>query len=279
MIYGQLLLASFLWGMNIIIVKYNSYYFNSFFLVFLKLLISSLSLLVIIYYKKIKFEKTNLYKLLLITTLVNVLNFILTYISLPLISGVTSATINCLSPLIIILLIVITSKNKLSFKKLVIVLMIITGYLFTIDFKIIQLTLGHYLMFSGLVLYNIGNLLVRKYKDINHLIYNFYLLALATLEMLIINLIINQKVVLQPVNNYLFWGFIFTAGIGYAYIQTIYLKGIDLIGLVKTSFILSLNPIFTYLFSILVIHDPFSLNTMIGFIIMVLAGYLNYRSQ
>lgn len=99
-IYILLFLANATWGLNIIITKFNYDSFNPLFLVYLKIFFSMLSLLVYIYFKKIPFEKASFKQIVINTNLINVLNFMMTYLALKTIKGSQVATINCLSPLI-----------------------------------------------------------------------------------------------------------------------------------------------------------------------------------
>lgn len=273
MIYVRLILASLVWGLNIVIVKMNSQYFHSLFLVMLKMLFSTLSLLFFIYLKKLKFEKVSFKNLLINTNLINVCNFICTYYAMTLLSGCTSATLNCLSPIIMIMIILIM-KKEFSKNSLFLILLSGFGFLLTIDFQINQLSLGHYIMLLGLILYNIGNYRIKEYEQINMIIYNFYLLALGFLEMLFIVYFFPDEMFLASPNQFYLWLFILTSGIGYAYIQTTYLTSIQQIGLIKTSFYLGLNPIFTYFFSIILLHEKISFSSIIGFGLIVVAAIL-----
>lgn len=62
----------------------------------------------------------------------------------------------------------------------------------------------------------------------------------------------------------------FFLGIGFAIIQLIYFNAVHEIGSIKTSFLLGLNPIFTYLGSLL-LQEEFAFNKMLAMILMVIA--------
>ena len=60
-------------------------------------------------------------------------------------------------------------------------------------------------------------------------------------------------------------------GVGFAYIQVTYMKAIAQIGAVQTSFFLSLNPIFTYLESLVFLQESFDFIHFISFLLLIFA--------
>ena len=68
------------------------------------------------------------------------------------------------------------------------------------------------------------------------------------------------------------WGlFLMISGVGFAYIQVTYMKAIAQIGAVQTSFFLSLNPIFTYLESLVFLQESFDFIHFVSFLLLILA--------
>ena len=68
--------------------------------------------------------------------------------------------------------------------------------------------------------------------------------------------------------------FLIISGIGFAFIQVTYMRSIGVIGALKTSFFLSLNPIITYIESLLFLNEKFDIIHFIGFVILAIAIYM-----
>ena len=68
--------------------------------------------------------------------------------------------------------------------------------------------------------------------------------------------------------------FLIISGIGFAFIQVTYMRSIGVIGALKTSFFLSLNPIITYIESLLFLNEEFDIIHFIGFVILAIAIYM-----
>ena len=61
------------------------------------------------------------------------------------------------------------------------------------------------------------------------------------------------------------------SGLGFAFIQITYMKAIQQIGAVQTSFFLSLNPVFTYIESLIFLNESFDLMHFISFLLLMLS--------
>ncbi|RHM62580.1 MULTISPECIES: DMT family transporter [Coprobacillaceae] len=276
MIYFYLVIAGVIWGLNIIVVKMNSLFFHPLFLICLKMIISTLSMGIYLGFTHHRLIKVSIKYMIIDANLVNVLNFVCTYFAIFLLSGCTSATLNCLSPIIMIILVFIFER-KISYQDIILLVLGLLGFLITIRFQVKSLSVGHYLMLSGLVLYNGGNYLMKKRELQDVLVYNFYLLFLSMIELIIICAFINQNMIIKTVDTLSLWLLILTSGIGYAYIQSIYFLAIKQIGVIKTSFFLSLNPIFTCLFSFFILHEQMSQYAIVGFLVIVYTLFLKYH--
>lgn len=180
MIYILLFLANATWGLNIIITKFNYDSFDPLFLVYLKIFFSMLSLLVYIYFKKIPFEKASFKQVVINTNLINVLNFMMTYLALKTIKGSQVATINCLSPLIMAC--ITFKQQKWNFKKIGLFFFILVGFFITIHFDFSTLNISFFMMLGALLFYNIGNYRLRSINQ-NLFIYNFYMFLLHLLNL------------------------------------------------------------------------------------------------
>lgn len=269
MIYIHLLLANIIWGLNVIVTKLNYDYFHPMFLTMLKLLFSILSLMVFIYHKKIAFEKVSLKKLFLQTNFINVINFLLTYYALQFVDGAMTATINSLAPASMFL--IATSFSKWNFKIFFSLCMTICGFLCAIHFRVFDIDKGILFLVIALFVYNFGNY---KLKNTSHnpYTYNLYLLIIAFFEFIILLFFVKEPLFTQ-VNILRFWLFILTSGIGYAYIQCIYLSSIQVIGPLKTSFFMAFNPVFTYLFSLFFLKEKIDFFILVGFLIIFMASF------
>ena len=269
MIYIHLLLANMIWGLNVIVTKINYDYFHPIFLTMLKLLFSIISLLIYINYKKISFKKVSLKNLFIQTNFINVINFLLTYYALQFVKGTMTATINSLAPVCMFLIAV--SFSKWNYKIFFALCMTIFGFLCAIHFRIFDLNKSVFFLIIALFIYNFGNY---KLKNIscNPYVYNLYLLIIAFFEFISLLLFIKKPLFTQ-VNILYFWLFLLTSGIGYAYIQCIYLSSIQLIGPLKTSFFMAFNPAFTYLFSLLFLKEKIDFFVLIGFLIIFSSSF------
>ena len=65
--------------------------------------------------------------------------------------------------------------------------------------------------------------------------------------------------------------FIVISGIGFAYIQIIYMRATEEIGALKTSFFLSFNPIITYIASIFVLDEEIDYIHIISFVFLIIS--------
>lgn len=61
------------------------------------------------------------------------------------------------------------------------------------------------------------------------------------------------------------------SGLGFAFIQITYMKAIQQIGAVQTSFFLSLNPVFTYIESLIFLNESFDLMHFVSFLLLMLS--------
>lgn len=264
MIYIHLFLVNIIWGMNVIVTKLNYSYFHPIFLSLLKILFSTLALLGYIYLKKIPFEKVLVKKLCIEANLINVINFLLTYMALVYVEGNTVATINCLAPLIMFL--IVTPISKFNNKTILFLFVSVFGFLVTIHFRLFDIGMGSLFLLIALVVYNIGNY---KLKDIHHnsYIYNLYMFIISFFEFLIILFFVREPL-FYHVNIFYLWLFVLTSGVGYAYIQCVYFVSIRKIGPLKTSFFMAFNPLFTYVFSLIFFKEKFDFVVTIGFLII-----------
>ncbi|MGN1182046.1 MAG: EamA family transporter, partial [Faecalibacillus sp.] len=180
MIYLMLFFADVIWGLNIIVTKLNYSYFHPVFLIFLKLFFALLTMLIILRYKNIQLKKTNIKELIINANCIHVINFLLTYYALKNVKGVMSASINTLAPLVM-MIITFFYQKKITKSMIILLFFSIFGFLCTIHFQIMSLSLGHFLLIIALFFYNFGNYRLNKVN--NHLLlYNTYMLLISLIE-------------------------------------------------------------------------------------------------
>lgn len=122
----------------------------------------------------------------------------------------------------------------------------------------------------------LANVFVQKWQLHNSLILSFYELLFGFV-FLLIHCLLKRQMHLNVLLNlpFFYWlMFVVISGIGFAYIQVTYMKAIGMIGALKTSFFLSLNPMITYIESILFLKEEFDWLHFISFLIVGLAVYL-----
>ena len=257
MIYILLFLANATWGLNIIITKFNYDSFDPLFLVYLKIFFSMLSLLVYIYFKKIPFEKASFKQVVINTNLINVLNFMMTYLALKTIKGSQVATINCLSPLIMAC--ITFKQQKWNFKKIGLFFFILVGFFITIHFDFSTLNISFFMMLG-----------LRSINQ-NLFIYNFYMFFVAFVELTVF-LLFQHEQLFYHIYRFPFWLFVLSSGIGYAFIQSVSFFSIKKIGPFSTSFFMAFNPLFTYIFSLFFLKESFDWMILIGFLCIFIAS-------
>lgn len=271
MLYVWIIFASFLWGSNVLVMKYMLEYTSPLFLALLKVLLSLSAIGAMIKYKHIHFKHYSFKLTLLVSLLSITINFILTFAGLNLISGSTNAIINSLAPLTTIILARIFFKQRITKNQILAVMIACFAFLLSIEFKITNLSLGHLLMVSGIIVYCFGNLLMQHHLDHNdNLPFTFDYLFYAFIQLVILNLIIPGNNQLNQISILLWVLFIAFSGIGFAIIQIIYFQALHQIGSIKASFLLGLNPIFTYLGS-LFLSEKFDWYRFLAMGLMVLA--------
>lgn len=271
MIYIWLVFASFIWGINVLVMRYMLVYTSSIFLATLKVLLSLLVIFVIMKIKHVSF-KHNQWLLALKVSIVSIsLNFILTFSGLNLIPGSSNAIINALAPLITVALGMFIYHLKINKHQKIALILGLSAFIISLEFNFNLLNIGYLMVFLGVVLYCYGNLLMQHEcnKDDN-LAFNFQYLLLGFIELFIVNLFTLKTNNLSDISIMLWILFILFSGVGFALIQLIYFKAVHEIGSVKTSFLLGLNPVFTYI-GALFLDEKFNLYKFIAMVIMVIA--------
>lgn len=271
MIYIWLVFASFIWGINVLVMRYMLVYTSSIFLAALKVLLSLIVIFVIMKIKHVSF-KHDQWLLALKVSIVSIsLNFILTFSGLNLIAGSSNAIINALAPLVTIALGMLIYHLKINKHQKIALILGLSAFIISLEFNFNLLNIGYLMVFLGVVLYCYGNLLMQhECNKEDNLAFNFQYLLLGFIELLIVNLFTLKTNNLSDISTMLWILFILFSGVGFALIQLIYFKAVHEIGSVKTSFLLGLNPVFTYI-GALFLGEKFNLYKFIAMVIMVIA--------
>lgn len=271
MLYGWLIFASFLWGSNVLVMKYMLENTSTYFLAALKVLLSIIAIFIVMKIKKINFKWYQGTLALKVSLLSITLNFILTFEGLNLITGSSNAIVNSLAPLITIVLAWLIYHNKVSQNQLIAMVIACFGFALSLNFDFTEISFGHLMMIGGIVLYSYGNLLMQhQCKKEDNLPFTFQYLCISLVELAVLTFFMPSNSYLENISITLWLLFIVFSGIGFAIIQLVYFNAVHDIGSVKTSFLLGLNPIFTYIGS-LMLQEPFNLNKCIAMILMVVA--------
>lgn len=271
MLYGWLIFASFLWGSNVLVMKYMLENTSTYFLAALKVLLSIIAIFIVMKIKKINFKWYQGTLALKVSLLSITLNFILTFEGLNLITGSSNAIVNSLAPLVTIILAWLIYHNRVSRNQLMAMIIACFGFALSLNFDFTEISFGHLMMIGGIVLYSYGNLLIQNQcKKEDNLPFTFQYLCISLVELVVLTLFMPSNSHLENISIILWLLFIVFSGIGFAIIQLVYFNAVHDIGSVKTSFLLGLNPIFTYIGS-LMLQEPFNLNKCMAMILMVVA--------
>lgn len=271
MIYIWLVFASFIWGINVLVMRYMLVYTSSIFLAALKVLLSLIVIFVIMKIKHVSF-KHDQWLLALKVSIVSIsLNFILTFSGLNLIAGSSNAIINALAPIVTVALGMLVYHLKINKHQKIALILGLSAFIISLEFNFNLSNIGYLMVFLGVVLYCYGNLLMQhECNKEDNLAFNFQYLLLGFIELLIVNLFTLKTNNLSDISTMLWILFILFSGVGFALIQLIYFKAVHEIGSVKTSFLLGLNPVFTYI-GALFLGEKFNLYKFIAMVIMVIA--------
>ena len=260
-------------------MRYMLEHVSTYYLATLKVFLSILAILFVMKYKKVKLKRRHDFLGLKVAIFSITINFILTFEGLNLISGSSNAIINSLAPLITILLAWLFYKNKVSKNQLIAMAFACIAFLISINFKVQELSLGHLMLVGGIIFYSYGNLLIQHdCKKEDSLTFTLEYLSYGFIQLLIISILFPQSNNFGDISIMLWILFIFFSGIGFAIIQLIYFRAVHEIGSVKTSFLLGLNPVFTYIGSLL-LQEPFDFSKMMAMVLMVAAMFIANRSN
>lgn len=274
-IYIHLIIASVFWGLNVVVMKLLLEYIPFLMLASLRVLLSFVCLFIYLKLKRYTIHRVNLKKIILISMFGIYFNFLFTFYGMQEVKGVDNALINALSPIITLCISGILLHKEIKRYEMIAVVLSIFAFLLSIDFRLFSLRLGFYLMFAGMICYMISHVLMRKWNIRSSLSYTYYQLGLGFLFLVVHTVVLRQFKLSFLAIPILYWLlFIVVSGVGFAYIQVVYMNASERIGVLKTSFFLSLNPIVTYVASIFILKEDLDYIHVISFMLLIISIYI-----
>ncbi|MFR4599325.1 MAG: DMT family transporter, partial [Coprobacillus cateniformis] len=169
-IYIQLLLASFFWGSNVIVMKLLLDEIPFLLLATMRVFLSLIFLGIYLKWKKISFDYDYKKKALAIGILAIYLNFFFTFLGMNQVKGIDNAFMNALAPILTFVFSLLLLKQKGNMKEYIAIGMTVFAFLLSIRFKIFSIKIGFWYLFLGMVLYMLANVCIQKWKLHNSLI-------------------------------------------------------------------------------------------------------------
>ena len=280
-IYIHLIIASLFWGLNVIVMKLLLKEIPFLMLAFMRVFLSWFCLFIYMKIKKIRLEPISYQKIMIISILGIYLNFLLTFYGMQSVKGVDNALINALSPTLTLIIAYFFLHQKLERNEMIAVVLSILAFLLSIRFQIFSLKSGFYFMLLGILCYMLSHVFLQKWHIHNSYSFVFYQLLIGFILLFIHCLCINQLslTAIQNISLSYWLLFIIISGIGFAYIQVIYMKSTELIGALKTSFFLSFNPIITYIGSLFFLGEKIDYIHILSFIILLVSIIIANKCQ
>lgn len=276
-----LLIASFLWGSNVLVMKALLPYVSRYALMSVRIICSTIVVGLFGLSRHRCFKLTWKQGVLLwgLSFLNITLNFLWTFKGLEEASGQTNALMNALGPALSFIMSLIFLQHHASMKKWMAFMVTILGFFVSIHFKIDTLTKGHFYLFLGLVSYHLSSVLIERWIDLESEITTFYLMLSGGISLSVYTWI-KEGASLGPwleIPVFLWVLFGVVSVLGFGLIQRCLIEGNHQLGVVSTSFILGLNPLFTFLLSWLVLHEVVDIYQWIALFLMILGLYLSSR--
>jgi Predicted permeases len=279
-----LIIASIIWGINIIVMKILMEYLPIFLLASVRVAFSSIIIGIFLLQKKIAIKIP--YKLILFLLLISFfnvgLNFYLSLVGISMLNGSSTAIINALNPVITSIFAFVFLKQKLSKKILFAIILSIFGFMISFGFDFSKLSIGTFLILGSIISYSYSMILIKKKgEELSSLVISFYSLLFGSIQLFTTSYLIEGL----PFSSfkdlsfiYLLLFFIFSI-CGFAYIQSVQMLSINKIGPIKTSFYLNLNPIFTFITAIIFLSESIDCFQIIGLVLMVVSLIISNHKE
>lgn len=271
--------ASIVWGSNVVLMKSLLAGCSPFILAFWKVTLSAAFLWSVLKYTRHSVHLPRIYfSSLFVLSLFNItLNFSLSFAGMALIQGTDTAFFNALSPLLMMMCIWLFDHHCPNKQQWMGIVLTLAGILASLHFRLDQLTWGHFLFALSLLCYG-GSFLYARKISLDPIEKTYHCLWLGSLCLGAIN-IWRQELSIPPFQALQWFWFILLSVIGFAFIQWVYFVAAKKIGMMKTSFYMNLNPLFTYLGSVFFLKEPWDLFQLAGFILLLLGLVVSNRKN
>lgn len=250
----QLIFASLIWGLNIVVMKMTLMNVPPYHLAVLRVFLSCLVLYAISRYRQVSLSISgkDVFRLLKIGLLNVSFNFGLSFYGLQLLKGNQAAFLNTLSPLVMCL---ISRQAPSSWGSLA---LSILGFLVSIRFDWHVFQSGHLYLILSLVSYQLSLIEIRK-STLHHLLLSFWSLLFGGGFLMILACVFEKNAyeawLSLSVSQWLWFGLFSVAG--FAVIQLVFAKASQRLPAVELGFYMNLAPVFTYLGSLLFLKEAF----------------------
>lgn len=271
----RLMLATLIWGLNIVVMKLFLKALPPFKLAVLRVLLSAIVTGLLAYFKHVPLRPTKSD----VPTLIKIgwwnvtCNFSLSYVGLSLVEGHQVALINALAPLVMCFLTPSKPRKWLGLG----LVMLGFGVSFRFDWQ--ALKMGHLLMFLSLCSYQYSLYAMSRLK-MERTYLTFWSLVWGGLGLIWPTWLLEgwswQPFMTLSLSSWL-W-FLLFAVVGFAYIQLTYAKATAILGPLTAGFYSQLAIVFTYLGSLFFLKEPFDIAVAGGIGLMV-AGFLIQRKS
>lgn len=272
-IYVHLIIASLFWGTNVILMKFLLAYIPFLLLAFLRVLFSFLCFFFYFKISRRKIKKVSLKRVFLLAFIGIYLNFLFTFLGMGEVKGIDNALLNALSPILMICIQFLFFHQSIDKKEFIAVGLSLFGFLLSIRFQLFSLKIGFYLMFLGMFCYLMSYVLLHKWDIKNNFDYLLFQEAIGACLLFVHLYFFGNMNVIKPLSFSYWVMFFIISGVGFAYIQVIYMKATQTIGIVKTSFFMNLSPIVTYVESLFFLKEEIDMIHMVAFF-MLMSGLL-----
>lgn len=261
------ILASIIWGSNVVLMKSLLAETSPLVVACVRVVFSSGVIFLMGKMKKVDFRMDiGLVWPLFILGLLNVtLNFGLSFAGMKMVSGSSTAMINALSPVVIGIL----CWDRKMFLGM---LFCIVGVLCSFHFDIFSLEWGHLLLLGSIACYA-GSFLYAKRIKAEPMVKSFYAMLMGGMLLFVVS----GELIWLDFSLFQWCLFLLISVIGFAYIQWVYFEASEKIGMEKTSFYMNLNPVFTYLGSIVFLNETVDFYQILGMILIVVGLFVSER--
>ncbi len=278
--YMQLIVISCIWGFNIVLMKYLSKTLAYSFMAAYRVVISFIFLYFITNKKDILTKKNNI--ILFFIAMINISGYMtLSNLAISLSETKNIAFITVLTPMFTAIISRYLAHKKLSNYTKVSILLSAFGAIGIYINNGSALTLGDGIMIIAIIMHCLSYVLIEKYsQQIPSETIAYKLFQYGMWQIVIFNLIFYRREILTfdyPISILIL--FALSSIIGYCYCQVMYQKQVSILGSIKASFFLNLNPIFTLIGSIIFLQERVSFVELLCFLVILCGVYISTKEK